>query len=129
MKEHPKASNLGTEKYAVYTGAGTPSFIPLVAGITLPNPNYVIYRDHADIYVFEYVLAGKGYVRQGKEQAEARAGDAYVPPLLRRCPGALDQNLAQRRRQLHTASAFRLWPEPSLADSRLWTAAVFLQSL
>lgn len=78
MKEHPKASNLGTEKYAVYTGAGTPSFIPLVAGITLPNPNYVIYRDHADIYVFEYVLAGKGYVRQGKEQAEARAGDAYI---------------------------------------------------
>ena len=78
MKELPKASNLGTEKYAVYTGAGTPAFLPLVAGITLPNPSYTIYRDNADIYVFEYVLKGKGYIRQGKEQAQARAGDAYI---------------------------------------------------
>ncbi len=78
MKELPKVSNLGTEKYAVYTGAGTPAFLPLVAGITLPNPSYTIYRDNADIYVFEYVLKGKGYIRQGKEQAQARAGDAYI---------------------------------------------------
>lgn len=78
MKEHPKVNNLGTEKYAVYTGAGTPAFLPLVAGITLPSPNYTIYRSNADIYVFEYVLDGKGYVRQDDEQAEVHAGDAYI---------------------------------------------------
>ncbi len=78
MKEHPKVNNPGTEKYAVYTGAGTPAFLPLVAGITLPSPNYAIYRGNADIYVFEYVLDGKGYVRQDDEQAEVYAGDAYI---------------------------------------------------
>lgn len=78
MKEIPKTNYLGDEKYAVYTGAGTPSFIPLVAGITFPNPNYAIYRANADIYVFEYVLEGKGYVRQDKESAEVHAGDAYI---------------------------------------------------
>lgn len=78
MKEHPKVNNPGTEKYAVYTGAGTPAFFPLVAGITLPNPDYSIYRSNADIYVFEYVLDGKGYIRQDSEQAEVHAGDAYI---------------------------------------------------
>lgn len=78
MKELQKTDCLGDEKYAVYTGAGTPAFVPLIAGITLPNPNYAIYRSNADIYVFEYVLEGKGYVRQDKEQVEAHAGDVYI---------------------------------------------------
>lgn len=78
MNELPKTNYLGEEKYAVYTGAGTPAFTPLIAGITYPNSNYRICRSNADIYVFEYVLKGKGYVCQGKEQARAHAGDAYI---------------------------------------------------
>ncbi len=69
---------LGTERSAVYTGAVTSSFIPIVAGVTYPDPNYVIYRSNADIYVFEYVLEGKGFVRQDEERAEVRASDAYL---------------------------------------------------
>lgn len=69
---------LGEEEYAIYTGISTPAFIPLIAGITFPNPNYVISRSNADIYVFEYVLDGKGYVCQDKEQVEVHAGDAYL---------------------------------------------------
>ncbi len=69
---------LGTEQSAVYTGAVTASFIPIMAGITYPDPNYVIYRSNADIYVFESVLEGKGFVRQDEERAEVRAGDAYL---------------------------------------------------
>lgn len=78
MTEPQNASYLGSEKYAVYTGVGTPAFTPLVAGITYPDPHYSIYRSNADIYVFEYVLEGKGYIRQDKEQAKVHAGDAYI---------------------------------------------------
>lgn len=78
MPETQITNCLGTEKYAVYTGAGTPAFTPLMAGITFPNANYAIYRSNADIYVFEYVLDGKGYVRQDNEQVEVHGGDAYI---------------------------------------------------
>ncbi len=71
-------SNSGKEQYAVYTGLSTPAFSPLIAGITFPNPDYIIHRSHADLYVFEYVWEGKGFVRQDEEEAEVCAGDAYI---------------------------------------------------
>lgn len=78
MKDFPKASHVGEEKYAVYTGTSLPAFIPLMAGITLPDPNYMIYRNDADIFVFEYVLDGKGYICQDEEETEVCAGDVYI---------------------------------------------------
>ncbi len=68
----------GKEQYAVYTGISTPAFSPIIAGITFPNPDYIIHRSHADLYVFEYILEGKGFVRQDDEEAEVCTGDAYI---------------------------------------------------
>lgn len=78
MKELCKISHVGEEKYAVYTGVSMPAFVPLMAGITLPDPKYMIYRINADIYVFEYVLEGKGYIREEEEEIEVHSGDAYI---------------------------------------------------
>jgi len=66
------------ETYAIYTGPVSPRFEPLMAGITYPNPNYEILRPKSDIYVFEYVSAGRGTICQGSEQITVRAGDAYI---------------------------------------------------
>lgn len=71
-------SNLGEEKYAFYAGTAVPAFVPIAAGITLPDPNYIIHRTNADIYVFEYILDGKGYVCQNQEKVKVQAGDAYI---------------------------------------------------
>lgn len=78
MKDFQKTSHVGEEKNAVYTGTSLPAFIPLMAGITLPDPNYMIYRNDADIFVFEYVLDGKGYICQDGEEIEVCSGDVYI---------------------------------------------------
>lgn len=66
------------EEYAIYTGQSSPRFVPGLAGITYPDPFYEIYRPQGDCYVFEYVLSGRGHVRQDKEQVTVAAGDAYI---------------------------------------------------
>ena len=78
MKNSKRNNYVGSEKYAVYTGTSLPAFIPLMAGITLPDPDYMIYRSNADIFVFEYLLDGKGYICQDEEEIEVRSGDAYI---------------------------------------------------
>lgn len=78
MTDSRKTCYVGEEKCAVYTGTSMPAFIPLIAGITLPDPDYMIYRNNADIYVFEYVLDGKGYICQDGEETEVHSGDAYI---------------------------------------------------
>ena len=78
MKNSRKTSYVGEEKCAVYTGVSMPAFIPIIAGITLPDPDYVIYRNNADIYVFEYVLEGRGYICQDGKEIEVHGKDAYI---------------------------------------------------
>lgn len=78
MKDERLTSHIGKEKCVVYTGVSMPAFIPIVAGVTLPDPDYMIYRNNADIYVFEYVLEGKGYICRGREETEVHGGDAYI---------------------------------------------------
>lgn len=70
--------HLGREEYAIYTGQVSPSFAPILAGITYPDPDYEIYRPKGDCYVFEYVLSGSGQVRQDREEVTVLAGDAYI---------------------------------------------------
>lgn len=69
---------LGKEQYAIYTGRSSSNFMPILAGITLPDPSYEIRRFCADCYVFEYVLNGKGCVIQNDEQVLVEKGDAYI---------------------------------------------------
>ena len=64
MKNSKRNNYVGSEKYAVYTGTSLPAFIPLMAGITLPDPDYIIYLINEDIFVFEYLFEGNGYICQ-----------------------------------------------------------------
>ena len=49
----------------------------ILAGITYPNPEYSITRSPSDIYVFEYVISGKGYILSEGERYEVSAGTFY----------------------------------------------------
>ena len=76
---HPfPKGNTPKEEFALYTGQGGPGFSPLLSGITWPNPSYEIKRSSGECHVFEYVLDGKGYVRQGEKLLTLEKGDAYV---------------------------------------------------
>jgi len=66
------------EEYALYIGPADPHFSPLLAGITWPIPSYEIRRTKGECYVFEYVLDGKGYVRQEDALLTLERGDAYI---------------------------------------------------
>lgn len=46
-------------------------------GITHANSNYMIKRDNSDIFVFEYVLSGTGYIEIDNKIIEIKAGDVY----------------------------------------------------
>lgn len=70
--------HLGKEQYALYTGPSSPAFAPILAGITYPDPSYEIRRSQSDCYVFEYVIRGRGCVRQKDRQYIMEAGDAYI---------------------------------------------------
>jgi AraC-like DNA-binding protein len=47
-------------------------------GITHPNKDYFIERQHADYYVLEYVVSGKGYVICGDKEYEVEENDVYL---------------------------------------------------
>lgn len=70
--------HLGKETYAIYTGQSSSCFSPMMAGITWPDAGYEIYRAQSDCYVFEYILSGKGHVRQDQETTSVESGDAYI---------------------------------------------------
>ena len=73
---HPfPKGNTPKEEFALYTGQGGPGFSPLLSGITWPNPSYEIKRSSGECHVFEYVLDGKGYVRQGEKLLTLEKGE------------------------------------------------------
>ena len=47
-------------------------------GITNPDKDYFIQRKHLDYYVFEYVVSGKGYIKQDGVTYYVKAGDFYM---------------------------------------------------
>ena len=69
---------LGKERYAVYTGPSSLRFFPIMAGITLPDPDYEIRRSSGECYVFEYVLSGRGTVQQDEKTVPVKGGDVYL---------------------------------------------------
>lgn len=78
MQKMQDIYRLGKERYAIYTGPASPRFSPIMAGVTLPDPGYEIRRQRGECYVFEYVLRGRGTVRQGEKTAPVRGGDVYL---------------------------------------------------
>lgn len=55
-----------------------PGYVLQLAGITHPDPSYRIRRDSShDIFVLEYVISGRGYLRIGGHDYTLRAGDVY----------------------------------------------------
>lgn len=63
-----------------------------LAGITYPDKNYHIVRNHSRIYCIEYIVSGSGYVRCGGEEFFPQKGDVYcLPAGLRHEYGASDE--------------------------------------
>lgn len=48
-----------------------------LAGVTSPNPGYKIYRNPMDVYVFEYVISGEGYIESNGEKIKVHGGTFY----------------------------------------------------
>lgn len=57
---------------------GSAPFIIQMAGISYCDDSYDIYRRSSEIYGFEYIIKGKGYVRQDDVSFTAEAGDIYL---------------------------------------------------
>lgn len=89
ISEH---SNPGKEKFAFYTGQASPTFTPMLAGITNPDPSYEIRRSRSTYYVFECVLSGKGHMHCGDREYLMEAGDAYIL-----CPGEYQHYYSDKR--------------------------------
>lgn len=49
-----------------------------LAGISYPDPTYSMERKRSDVYVFEYVIEGKGVVCVENDSCEVCAGDVYI---------------------------------------------------
>lgn len=49
----------------------------MLAGTTSPNADYKVFRACSDIYVFEYVTKGKGYIEANNEKYTVSEGDFY----------------------------------------------------
>lgn len=47
-------------------------------GITYPDENYFIERKHADYYILEYVISGKGYIKCEDSEYTVEADDVYL---------------------------------------------------
>ena len=64
----------------VYVGSPDVSeaFSCLLAGVTLPNPDYRMNRTPAREYVFEYVLEGRGWIESEGETTPVSAGTFYL---------------------------------------------------
>lgn len=78
MSQHQNITRIGKEKFTFYTGPSSNGFAPITAGITYPDPSYKIYRCCSDVYVFEYLIDGKGYVSQDNRRFRVHPGDAYI---------------------------------------------------
>ena len=51
-----------------------------MTGITYPDVNYRIAREHSARYCLEYVIQGKGHVQCGQTFFQPKAGDVYLLP-------------------------------------------------
>ena len=49
----------------------------MLAGTTYPNADYKMFRACSDVYVFEYVTKGKGYIETGSQKHTVTEGDFY----------------------------------------------------
>lgn len=49
-----------------------------MAGISYCDGSYHIYREKSSIWVFEYVISGRGTVREQDEKFVAQSGDVYI---------------------------------------------------
>ncbi len=63
----------------VYVGKreASDAFSCQLAGVTYPDPDYRISRNPCDVYVFEYVVSGEGYIESNGEKIHVQAGDFY----------------------------------------------------
>lgn len=49
-----------------------------MAGITYPDSNYVITRNNSNIYVFEFIIDGSGYIECDNHTNKVKKGDFYL---------------------------------------------------
>lgn len=47
-------------------------------GITYPNPKYRISRTNHDMFVFEYIISGSGFIEVGDETYKVSSDDVYI---------------------------------------------------
>jgi AraC-like DNA-binding protein len=64
----------------IYVGShdATDTFLCTLAGVTYPNADYRIHCDPSLLYVFEYVISGKGYLEHQGKLYPVEAGDFYM---------------------------------------------------
>lgn len=53
-------------------------FSVTMCGVTRPNPDYEMFRSGNPVYVFEYVISGKGFIDSGGQRYSVGAGDFYL---------------------------------------------------
>ena len=76
---YDKQNSIHEEIYAFLEEAERP-FRVIMAGITYPDPSYRIERkkERNHIFVFEYVIAGRGHLEIDGIKYEVKAGDTYI---------------------------------------------------
>ncbi len=79
-KKNITYGNTSSEELSVFTFDVSKEY-PLrieMIGITHPNKDYFIERQHADYYVLEYINSGKGYVICGEKEYTVEESDVYL---------------------------------------------------
>lgn len=85
QNKYGKQIGIHEEIYA-FPEEGTLPFRVGMAGITYPDPTYRIERKKSRIFVFEYVIEGRGQLTIDGNTYEASAGDTYIlTPDTRQC--------------------------------------------
>ena len=59
----------------------TKSSFPVIIeniGITYPNPRYRVSRTNNDMFIFEYILSGSGYIEVNSEKFKVSTNDVYI---------------------------------------------------
>ncbi len=87
QNSHGAKDAMREEIYA-FPEEGTLPFRVIMAGITYPDPSYRIERkkERNHIFVFEYVIEGRGHLTIDGNTYEASAGDTYIlTPDTRQC--------------------------------------------
>lgn len=79
MLKVPKKDNVGIEEY-YYVGNTVINslFNVLLAGVTEPDSRYFIYHPACKLWVFEYVISGKGYIVTKDKTYTVSEGDFYA---------------------------------------------------